>query len=131
MSLAPLSSRLLTFLQNVDLSQQTSKRRESEQCEAPKCDRGGLFCVLACGSRPAGKDTEKDTPITLWSLTLLTLTRFPRFQNWRFRYEGSHFCGKVSKRLESGGNDMPEVCEGCTPQTKVKLLAKRGAFLCE
>ena len=24
---------------------------------------------------------------------------------------------------------MPEVCEGCTPQTKVKLLAKRGAIL--
>ena len=35
----------------------------------------------------------------------------------------------MSKRLESGGNDMPEVCEGCTPKTKVELLAKRGVIL--
>ena len=34
----------------------------------------------------------------------------------------------MSKRHESGGHDMPEVCEGCTPKTKVKLLAERGAF---
>ena len=26
---------------------------------------------------------------------------------------------------------MPQVCEGCTAKTKLKLLAKRGAFLVE
>ena len=62
---------------------------------------------------------------------MLTLTPFARFENWRMSWEGSKFGGKVGKRLESGGNDMPEVCEGCTPQTKVKLLTKRGAFLGE
>ena len=34
----------------------------------------------------------------------------------------------MSKRLESGGNDVPEVCEGCAPNTKVKHLAERGAL---
>ena len=40
----------------------------------------------------------------------------------------SIFCAKVSKRLESGVNDMPQVCEGCTSETKVWLLVERGAF---
>ena len=38
---------------------------------------------------------------------------------------------KVGKRLESGAHDMPQVREGCTAKTKVKLLAKRGAFFGE
>ena len=59
---------------------------------------------------------------------MLTLTPFARFENWRISWEGSTFCGKVGKRLESGAIDMPQVCEGCTAKTKPKLLAKRGAF---
>ena len=59
---------------------------------------------------------------------MLTLTPFARFENWRISWEGSTFCGKVGKRLESGAIDMPQVCEGCTAKTKVKLLAERGAF---
>ena len=34
----------------------------------------------------------------------------------------------MSKRLESGAIDIPQVCEGCTSETKVKLLVERGAF---
>ena len=34
----------------------------------------------------------------------------------------------MNKRLERGAIDMPQVCEGCTSETKVKLLAKRGTF---
>ena len=67
-------------------------------------------------------------PITLWSLTLLTLTPFARFANWRMSWEGSKFGGKVGKRLESGAIEVPQACEGCTAETKVKLLAERGAF---
>ena len=73
-------------------------------------------------------EAGSETPITLWSLTLLTLTLFARFENWRISLEGSTCCEKVGKRLESGAIDMPQVCEGCTSETKVKLLAERGAF---
>ena len=59
---------------------------------------------------------------------MLTLTPFARFQNWRISWEGSSVCGKVGKRLESGAVDMPQVCEGCTSETKVKLLVERGVF---
>ena len=34
----------------------------------------------------------------------------------------------MSKRLESGVNDMPQVCEGCTSETKVWLIAERDTF---
>ena len=60
---------------------------------------------------------------------LLTLMLFARFENWRISWEGSTFSGKVGKPLESGAIDVPQVCEGCTSETKVKLLAKRDAFL--
>ena len=73
-------------------------------------------------------EAGSETPITLWSLTLLTLTPFARFENWRISWEGSTFCEKVGKRLESGAIDMPQVCEGCTSETKKKLLVERVAF---
>ena len=60
---------------------------------------------------------------------MLTLMLFARFENLRISWEGSTFRGKVGKPLESGATDMPQVCEGCTSETKVKLLDKRGAFL--
>ena len=84
-----------------------SKRRESERGETPKCDRGGLFDAVGTGSRARCRELEKETPITLWNLTSLTLTPFARFENWRFSKEGLIFCGKVDKRLESGGIDVP------------------------
>ena len=59
---------------------------------------------------------------------MLTLTPFARFENWRISWEGSTFCEKVGKRLESGAIDLPQACEGCTSETKVKLLIERGAF---
>ena len=107
----------------------TSKRRENEQGEILKCDRGVFFRLLSSPSAGGSNCIEKANPITLWNLTLLTLTPFARFENWRISWEGSTFCEKVGKRLESGAIDMPQVCEGCTSETKVKLLAERGAFL--
>ena len=59
---------------------------------------------------------------------MLTLMLFARFEHWRISWEGSTFSGKVGKPLESGAIDVPQVCEGCTSETKVKLLAKRGAL---
>ena len=59
---------------------------------------------------------------------MLTLMLFARFENLRISWEGSDFIGKVGKQLESGAIDMQQVCEGCTSETKVKLLAKRGAL---
>ena len=88
----------------------------------------GFFNHTASPSARCCNCIKKANPITLWSLTLLTLTPFARFENWRISWEGSTFCEKVGKRLESGAIDMPQVCEGCTSETKVKLLAERGAF---
>ena len=105
-----------------------SKRRESEEGETPKCDRVDLFHAVATGRRGRRRQPEKETLVTLWSLTFLTLTPFARFQNWRISWEGSKFCGKVGKRIESGAIEVPRVREGCTAKTKVKLLAERGAF---
>ena len=84
---------------------------------------------MVTGRRGSHRQPEKETPVTLWSLTFLTLTPFARFQNWRISWEGSKFGGKVGQRLESGAIEVPQVCEGCAAETKVKLLGERGAFV--